>query len=259
VTVAVDSRCTACGSCLATCPEGALIAAPRRPLVVAARCTDCLQCVEVCPVDAIAPLPSEGSRHPIEVESYRIMAARVDFSAWSGADREVVARMVHATADPAFAASARIGARAVARALEALATGAPVVCDSQMVVAGTPGVATTVCLLSEVGPVAADPAHPRATRSAAAFALAASRYPDGALWVVGNAPTALGALLELAAAGRVRPAAVVGLPVGYVGAAEAKDALWDSPLGPVSITNTGERGGSPAAAAAVNALRRMVG
>jgi precorrin-8X/cobalt-precorrin-8 methylmutase len=75
--------------------------------------------------------------------------------------------------------------------------------------------------------------------------------------VVGNAPTALFALLELAAAGAVRPAAVVGLPVGYVGAAESKAALWAGDLRPLAITNRGVRGGSPAAAGAVNALARL--
>jgi len=88
-------------------------------------------------------------------------------------------------------------------------------------------------------------------------ALAATEYPDAALWVVGNAPTALARLLELHAAGTLRPAAVIGLPVGYVGAAEAKAALWASPLQAVAITNVGYRGGSPVAAAAVNALAAL--
>jgi precorrin-8X/cobalt-precorrin-8 methylmutase len=269
VTVAVGDRCTACGACLVTCPQAALVAAPRRPLVVEERCTDCLACVEVCPVDAIESSPYGGSRHPIEVESYRIMSARVDLSAWSGPEYDVVARMVHATADPVFATSARVGAEAVSRTVAALRAGVPVVCDSKMVVAGIPAVASALCLLDEVaaaepGPSPLGrsspitPATPQAsTRSAAAFHLAASRYPDRAVWVIGNAPTALAALLDLAAAGRVRPAAVVGLPVGYVGAAASKERLWQSDLGPRSITNRGDRGGSPVAAAAVNALYRL--
>jgi precorrin-8X/cobalt-precorrin-8 methylmutase len=77
------------------------------------------------------------------------------------------------------------------------------------------------------------------------------------VWVVGNAPTALDELLRLHADGRVRPAAVVGLPVGFVGAAEAKTALWESPLRALAITNEGEKGGTPAAAGAVNALVRL--
>ena len=251
MTVTVDARCTACGACLATCPERALVPAPRRPAVLDRLCTDCLACLEVCPVDAIVPPPPV---HPIEEESYRILAERVDLSAWPDGARDVVARMVHATADESFATTARIGDEAVEAAVKALAAGVPVVCDSRMVLAGIPSVANAVCLLDEV------PEAPRGdTRSAAAIRLAAARHPDGALWVVGNAPTALFALLDLCAAGAVVPAVVVGLPVGYVGAAESKAALWASDLRRVAITNTGVRGGSPAAAGAVNALARLAG
>ena len=218
-----------------------MVRSPRKPVVLDDRCTDCLACLEVCPVDAIVP-------HPIETESYRRMAERVDFSAWSGGARDVVARMVHATADESFAVSARVGAGAVEAAVAALRAGATVVCDAAMVVAGVPSVPTAVCLLDQV-PVAPD----GDTRAAAAIRLAAARWPAGALWVIGNAPTALLALLS----SDVRPAAVVGLPVGYVGAAEAKAALWASPWREVAITNVGERGGSPVAAAAVNALARL--
>lgn len=249
MTVTVARTCVACGACLATCPERALVPAPRRPAVIDSLCTDCLACLEVCPVDAIVPSPPV---HPIEEESYRIMAGRVDLSAWPPGARDVVARMVHATADESFATTALIGDRAVDAAVDALRSGAPVVCDARMVVAGIPSVARAVCLLGDV-----PEAPPGDTRSAAAIRLAAERYPDGALWVVGNAPTALVALLELHAAGLVRPAAVVGLPVGYVGAAESKAALWAGALQPVAITNSGVRGGSPAAAGAVNALARL--
>jgi precorrin-8X/cobalt-precorrin-8 methylmutase len=160
--------------------------------------------------------------------------------------------MIHATADESFASSSRIGARAVDEALAALRGGAAVVCDTRMVLAGIPAVSTARCFLDRVaGP------PPGGTRSAAGIDLAASEHPDGALWVIGNAPTALARLLELARGGAVRPAAVVGLPVGYVGAAEAKAALWSSPLQPLAITNVGYRGGSPVAAAAVNALAAL--
>lgn len=190
--------------------------------------------------------------HPIEVESYRILAGRVDLSSWPDGQRQVVARVIHATADVGFAASARIGPEAVERALDALGTGVPVIVDAAMVAAGAPRVDTT-CSLAEV-PVA----PPGSTRSAAAVALAARRHPDGALWVIGNAPTALAELLALHRRGLVEPAAVIGLPVGFVGAAEAKAALWAGPLAARAITNRGERGGSPAAAAALNALHRLL-
>jgi precorrin-8X/cobalt-precorrin-8 methylmutase len=259
VTVTVAATCTACGMCLVTCPERALRRAPRRPLVVDSLCTDCLACLEVCPVDAIVPSPEEQQEsaatpavHPIEEASYRILAERVDLSAWPPGARDVVARMVHATADESFAATARIGEQAVEAAVAALAAGAPVVCDSRMVVAGLPSVPDAVCFLDQIAAAA-----PGDTRSAAAIRLAAESHPDGALWVVGNAPTALFALLNLYASGAVRPAAVVGLPVGYVGASESKAALWAGNLRPLAVTNTGVRGGSPAAAGAVNALARL--
>jgi precorrin-8X/cobalt-precorrin-8 methylmutase len=111
----------------------------------------------------------------------------------------------------------------------------------------------TSCFLAEV-PSAAE----GSTRAAAAIALAAQRHPEGALWVIGNAPTALARLLALHERGEVEPAAVIGLPVGFVGAAEAKAALWAGPLAARSITNVGERGGSPVAAATLNALFRLL-
>lgn len=190
--------------------------------------------------------------HPIEVESYRILDERVDLSAWPDGERAVVARVIHATADLEFAGSMRIGDHAVEAALTALRAGAPVICDAHMLRVGLTSLAAE-CLLDEV---AVAPAG--STRSAAAFTLAAERHPDGAVWVVGNAPTALEELLRLHAEDRVRPAAVVGLPVGFVGAAEAKAALWSGPLRPLAITNEGEKGGTPAAAGAVNALARLV-
>ena len=243
MTVRISAVCTACGGCVVTCPERALVPAAGRPHVVDALCTDCLACLEVCPVDAV---------HPIEVESYRRMEARVDFSGWASGERAVVARMVHATADESFATTARIGEDAVAAALAALRSAAPVVCDSRMVLAGIPSVSNALCLLDEVSEVG-----PGDTRSAAALRLAAAAHPEGALWVVGNAPTALAELLALERSGLLRPAAVIGLPVGYVGAAEAKAALWAGPLRRLAVTNVGERGGSAVAAAAVNALARL--
>jgi precorrin-8X/cobalt-precorrin-8 methylmutase len=189
--------------------------------------------------------------HPIEVESYRILDERVDLSGWPDGERAVVARVIHATADLEFAATLRIGDRAVDATVEALRAGAPVICDAHMLRVGLTSLAAD-CLLDDV-PVA----PVGSTRSAAAFTLAADRHPDGAVWVVGNAPTALDELLRLHAAGRVRPAAVVGLPVGFVGAAEAKAELWASALRPIAVTNLGEKGGTPAAAGAVNALARL--
>jgi precorrin-8X/cobalt-precorrin-8 methylmutase len=185
------------------------------------------------------------------VESYRVLERRVDLSPWPDEQRAIVARVVHATADVSFAWSMRIGAGALGAAVNALRQGAPVVCDSHMLRVGVTDV-DAVCLLDEI------PVAPQgSTRSAAAMALAAQRYPIDALWVVGNAPTALLELLRRWGQGELRPAAVVGLPVGFVGAREAKTSLWGSELSRVAITNTGEKGGTAAAAGAVNALIRQ--
>jgi precorrin-8X/cobalt-precorrin-8 methylmutase len=192
------------------------------------------------------------SRHPIEVESYRILAQRVDLSSWPEHQRPLVARVIHATADLEFATSMRIGRKAVAAAIGALRRGAPVVCDSHMLRVGLTGHSDAVCLLDEV-PVAPE----GSTRAAAATARAAERHPDGAVWAVGNAPTALAELLRLCGQEQVRATAIVGLPVGFVGAAEAKASLWASEWGQVAVTNLGEKGGTAAAAAAINALTRM--
>ncbi len=200
--------------------------------------------------------------HPIEIESYLIMASRVDLSSWSEPARSVVARMVHATADESFASSALIGSRSVQRAIKAIRSSAPVVCDSRMVVAGVPALGATntvVCALDLIDGVKA-PAEMSAsgeTRSAAAIREAAHLYTQGALWVIGNAPSALVMLLDLHEAGLLEPEAVIGVPVGYVGAEQAKRRLWGSSLAEVSITNSGERGGSPVAAAALNAVQRL--
>jgi precorrin-8X/cobalt-precorrin-8 methylmutase len=143
------------------------------------------------------------------------------------------------------------------RAEAALARGAPVLCDASMVAAGItrarlPAGNDVLCTLR-------DPRTPGlaerlgTTRTAAAVELWRDRL-DGALVAVGNAPTALFHLLEMVAAGAPRPAAVVGVPVGFVGAAESKAALAASPLKLEYLVVHGRRGGSAIACAAVNAL-----
>lgn len=189
--------------------------------------------------------------HPIEVESYKILADRVDLSDRPASHRPFIERMIHATADESFAASARVGDDAPSALVSALAARAPVVVDASMVRVGITRYETT-CFLDRV------PTAPEgSTRSAKAFELAATEYAEGAVFVVGNAPTALFELLRLYELGRVSPAAVVGVPVGFVGAAESKAALWASGLRSCSITNVGERGGTPVAASIVNAGVRL--
>jgi precorrin-8X/cobalt-precorrin-8 methylmutase len=190
--------------------------------------------------------------HPIEAESYRILAGRVDLDRWPPASRAVVARVIHAAADVSYADTLVVDEDACQAAIAALRAGAPVVADVEMVTVATRR-AGTRCLLAEGRALAAT--NPGLTASAAAMRVAASRWPDGAVVVVGNAPTALMEVVRLAAAGQFRPALVIGLPVGFVGAAAAKAALRDSGL--PSVSNVGERGGSAVAAAALNALWRL--
>ena len=188
--------------------------------------------------------------HPIEAASYRILAERVDLSAWPDGPRAVVARVVHATADVEFATTMVVDEAAVAAGVAALRAGAPVVTDVEMTRAALSGIAAA-CYLGEV-PRAGDTSL---TRTASAIRLAADRHPEGAVFVIGCAPTALVELIRLAGSGRLSPALVVGLPVGFVGAASSKEALRRSGL--PAISNTGEKGGSAAAGAAVNALWRL--
>lgn len=184
--------------------------------------------------------------HPIEAESYRILRELVDLSHLESLSRAVAERVIHASADPEYAESLALNEAALRAGVEALRRGAPVVPDVGMVAAGITA-RETLCFVSD--PRAKELAQEVGiTRSAAGFRLAAKEAGEGAVWVVGNAPTALFELLEL----DVRPALVVGLPVGFVGAAESKEALLESGL--PAVANHGPKGGSAVAAAAVNAL-----
>lgn len=184
--------------------------------------------------------------HPIERESYRILRDLVDLSHLGPLGRAVAERVIHASADPEYATSLVLDEPALAGGLEALRRDAPVVTDVRMVAAGITA-RETLCLVSDPGTRALSE-DLGITRSAAGFRLAAAEVGDGAVWVVGNAPTALFELLKT----DNRPALVVGLPVGFVGAAESKDALLESGL--PGIANRGPKGGSAVAAAALNAL-----
>lgn len=194
--------------------------------------------------------------HPIEAESYRILAERVDLSGWPPRARAVVARVIHAAADVGYARTLVVDEMACAAGVAALRAGAPVVADVEMVAVASRRAGTQSLLPEGRERAAAERTDdPDLTVSAAAMRVAAERWPDGPVVVVGNAPTALREVVALAAAGRWEPALVIGLPVGFVGAAEAKAELRDSGL--QAISNVGERGGSAVAAAALNALWRL--
>ncbi|MEV6709482.1 precorrin-8X methylmutase [Micromonospora wenchangensis] len=186
--------------------------------------------------------------HPIERESYRILRERVDLGGLPPLTRAVVERVVHASADLDYVTDLVCDEAALAGGLAALRAGAPIVTDVAMVAAGITGAGREiVCPVAD--PAAAALARQTGlTRSAAAVRIALDRVGPGAVWVVGCAPTALVELIGVAA----DPALVVGLPVGFVGAAESKAALRASGL--PAVSNIGEKGGSAVAAAALNAL-----
>jgi precorrin-8X/cobalt-precorrin-8 methylmutase len=180
------------------------------------------------------------------MESYRILRGMVDLSHLELLSRAVAERVIHASADLDYAESLLLDEAALENGISALRRGKPVVTDVGMVAAGITG-RRTLCLVSD----------PRAqalseqlgiTRSAAGFRVATEEVGKGAVWVVGNAPTALSELLAL----DVAPSLVIGLPVGFVGAAESKSALVASGL--PAVANRGPKGGSAVAAAALNAL-----
>ena len=179
--------------------------------------------------------------HPIEQESYAILASLVDLSGLPPLTRAVVERVVHASADLEYVDDIVCAEEALQAGAEALADGRPVVTDVEMVAAGITS-HDVVCRLR--GAVA----EPGETRSAAGIRAAWREVGPGAVWVVGCAPTALMALLDL----DVRPGLVVGFPVGFVGAAESKAALRAAGL--PAISNRSAKGGSAVAAAALNAL-----
>jgi precorrin-8X/cobalt-precorrin-8 methylmutase len=185
--------------------------------------------------------------HPIEQESYRILRSRIDLSHLPPLSRAVTERVIHASADLSFGETLVVDEAALERGHAALLGGAAIVCDARMAAAGI----TRRTPLVPLGDprTAARAAAEGTTRSAAAMRIAAEEVGPGAVWVVGNAPTALFSLLEHPPP---EPALIVGLPVGFVGAADAKAALAASGL--PCVTNRGERGGSAVAVAAVNAL-----
>ncbi|KQC35113.1 precorrin-8X methylmutase [Frankia sp. ACN1ag] len=169
----------------------------------------------------------------------------------------VAVRMIHSCGMVDLVDDVAFSPGVVAAARAALLAGAPVLCDAQMVAAGVtrrrlPAGNDVLCLLGDPR-VPGLAAELGTTRSAAAVDLWGERLA-GAVVAIGNAPTALFRLLELVAAGAPRPAAVLGVPVGFIGAAESKQALADDPAGLEFLVVHGRRGGSAMAVAAVNAI-----
>ncbi|MGV9555614.1 precorrin-8X methylmutase [Streptomyces sp. NPDC003522] len=190
-------------------------------------------------------------------QSFATIRAEADLAGLPADISQVAVRMIHACGMVDLVQDLSYTPAVVAHAREALRSGAPILCDVQMVASGVtrkrlPAGNDVLCTLS-------DPAVPElaakmgTTRSAAALELWRDRL-EGAVVAVGNAPTALFRLLEMIEEGSPRPAAVIGVPVGFVGAAESKDALAAHPSGLEHLVVRGRRGGSAIAAAALNAI-----
>ena len=190
-------------------------------------------------------------------QSFATIRAEADLAGLPADVSQVAVRMIHACGMVDLVRDLAFTPELVTRARAALRAGAPILCDVSMVASGVtrrrlPAGNEVLCTLS-------DPSVPElaaklgTTRSAAAMELWRDRL-DGAVVAVGNAPTALFRLLEMIEAGAPRPAVVIGVPVGFVGAAESKRALADHPSGLEHLVVHGRRGGSAMAAAAVNAI-----
>jgi precorrin-8X/cobalt-precorrin-8 methylmutase len=188
-------------------------------------------------------------------QSFATIRAEADLTGLPEDVARVVVRMIHACGMVDLAADVEYSAQVATAARKALQDGAPILCDAMMVASGItrkrlPADNEVICTLRDPSvPGLADTL--RTTRSAAALELWRDRLA-GSVVAIGNAPTALFRLLEMIEGGAARPAAVLGIPVGFVGAAESKEALAASDLEYLIVR--GRRGGSAITAAAVNAL-----
>jgi len=190
-------------------------------------------------------------------ESFSIIRREADLSAFPPDLARVVVRMIHACGMTDLAQLVLASPGATEIGVQALRAGAPILCDAMMVANGItrsrlPRNNEVLCTLSDAA-TAGLAARLQTTRSAAALELWRDKLA-GSVVVIGNAPTALFHLLEMIEQGAPRPALILGIPVGFVGAAESKQALTESRLELPYITVQGRRGGSAIAAAAVNAL-----
>lgn len=192
----------------------------------------------------------------IYARSFAIIRAEANLARFTPEEEKVAVRMIHACGMVELADDIEFSPTFVASAKVALRNGAPILCDANMVAHGVtrarlPANNAVVCTLAEPN-VATIAAEMKNTRSAAALELWRNRL-EGAVVAIGNAPTALFRLLEMLDEGAPPPAAIIGMPVGFVGAAESKDALAADGRVPYVIVK-GRKGGSAMAAAAINAL-----
>ncbi|MDX8522538.1 precorrin-8X methylmutase [Mesorhizobium dulcispinae] len=191
--------------------------------------------------------------------SFAIIRAEADLARFSEAEADVAIRMIHACGQVEAAGHFVFSSDFVAAARTALAAGAPIFCDAEMVAHGVtrarlPAGNEVICTLRDprTTEIAKEIGN---TRSAAAIDLWGERMA-GSVVAIGNAPTALFYLLEKLRDGAPKPAAIIGMPVGFVGAAESKDALAENSYGAPYAVVRGRLGGSAMTAAALNALAR---
>ena len=198
----------------------------------------------------------------IETRSMELIAPYLSKMNLDAAQTKVFSRVIHAAGDPDYANHIRIHPEAIDAALAAVHQGADVFCDVEMVKTGISKNTLArhggkvQCLIADPA-VAAMAKQAEITRSMAAFRTFGHQL-DNAIVAVGNAPTALFELFRLMEEEKVRPAVVIGVPVGFVGAAESKALLVERSTAPY-ITVLGNKGGSPIAAAILNALLYMTG
>ncbi len=199
-----------------------------------------------------APMDETSWIDPITAASFRQIDQEIGSHPWQGIPYEVVRRAIHATADFELRDRFVFSPNAVEHALVALRQKQPVIVDVGMVAAGIQARLSAAgiplhCALDWVE----EPRLPGQTRTANGMLNLAQRYPE-ALFVIGNAPTALLALVDEIRAQRVQPCLVIGVPVGFVAVEEAKQALAQTDVPQIRVE--GRKGGSPVAAAIVNAL-----
>ncbi len=196
----------------------------------------------------------------IEAESFRIIDAEMGTHDFSVIEWPIVQRAIHSTADFDLGRSLVFHPRAVEAGLAAIRRGADVVVDVQMVQAGISARYLEVfggrilCYMADLD--VAERARAEGTTRAIQCMRKAAREAPGAIYAVGNAPTALLELVRLAEDGEANPALIIGVPVGFVSAAEAKEQLRGQGVVPY-ITNRGRKGGTPVAVSITNALLRM--
>ncbi len=264
VSIQLDySRCQGCGNCIITCHTRAIGIELGILVIDNSLCDSCMECVEVCPVDAFSTIIDTIKIHPIESKSYSIIQPILDELDLPRELLPLAARILHATTDKELAGSLWCKEDAVDQIIEALSKGCRIITDVEMTRSGLTGALKqkSICALSfgtqadrDTGDYSDTPSV-----SAASMAKAANQYRNHALYVIGCAPTALEQLIDMIVSGNVKPAGVLALPVGFVGAEQAKHHLIEisAQYSFSVITNMGPKGGSAAAAACMNAIYRI--